>query len=204
MYNVDDAIAKIDGYVISIAGGGPFVGEQKLVRIDEVKRTAAYASLISENGGDQRRPRGGGGRARRRSRRAAGGASRGGAETRRGGGRRPRRPSKQVQSDGSTGKRRRGRRGGRRRSRAQGRRRARRASVEHLVEPETMAYAIIEMGGKQYRVEKGDSVLVDRVDAKEGAKVTPRALLYAVRRQTVMRRAPSSTRSRSRRSSPST
>ena len=28
MYNVDDAIAKIDGYVISISGGGPFVGER--------------------------------------------------------------------------------------------------------------------------------------------------------------------------------
>ena len=41
-----------------------------------------------------------------------------------------------------------------------------------------MAYAIIEMGGKQYRVEKGDSVLVDRVDAKEGAKVAPKALLF--------------------------
>jgi large subunit ribosomal protein L21 len=41
-----------------------------------------------------------------------------------------------------------------------------------------MAYAIIEMGGKQYRVEKGDSVLVDRVPEKEGAKVTPRALLF--------------------------
>src|SRR5215210_6811784 len=42
-----------------------------------------------------------------------------------------------------------------------------------------MAYAIIEMGGKQYRVEKGDSVVVDRVAAEEGAKITPRALLYA-------------------------
>jgi large subunit ribosomal protein L21 len=41
-----------------------------------------------------------------------------------------------------------------------------------------MAYAIIEMGGKQYRVEKGDSVLVDRVNAEEGAKVAPRPLLY--------------------------
>jgi large subunit ribosomal protein L21 len=41
-----------------------------------------------------------------------------------------------------------------------------------------MAYAIIEIGGKQYRVEKGDSLLVDRLDAKEGAKVAPRALLY--------------------------
>jgi ribonuclease G len=50
MYNVDDAIAKIDGYVISIAGGGPHVGERKLIRINEVKRTAAYASIVSENG----------------------------------------------------------------------------------------------------------------------------------------------------------
>jgi large subunit ribosomal protein L21 len=39
-------------------------------------------------------------------------------------------------------------------------------------------YAIIELGGKQYRVEKGDSVLVDRVDAKEGSKLSPKALLY--------------------------
>ena len=42
-----------------------------------------------------------------------------------------------------------------------------------------MAYAIIEMGGKQYRVEKGDSLLVDRVSEDEGAKLSPRALLYS-------------------------
>jgi large subunit ribosomal protein L21 len=42
-----------------------------------------------------------------------------------------------------------------------------------------MAYAIIEMGGKQYRVEKGDSVLVDRLREDEGAKVSPRALMYS-------------------------
>jgi large subunit ribosomal protein L21 len=42
-----------------------------------------------------------------------------------------------------------------------------------------VAYAIIEMGGKQYRVEKGDSVLVDRVREDEGAKLSPRALLYS-------------------------
>ncbi len=41
-----------------------------------------------------------------------------------------------------------------------------------------MAYAIIEMGGKQYRVQKGDSLLVDRVTADEGAKLSPRALMY--------------------------
>jgi ribonuclease G len=50
MYNVDDAIAKIDGYVISISGGGPYVGERKLIRINEVRRTAAYATLMTENG----------------------------------------------------------------------------------------------------------------------------------------------------------
>ena len=37
-----------------------------------------------------------------------------------------------------------------------------------------MAYAIIDIGGKQYRVEEGDSLLVDRVGADEGAKVSPR------------------------------
>ena len=40
-------------------------------------------------------------------------------------------------------------------------------------------YAIVKTGGKQYRVEKGDSVLVDRVGEKEGAKLSPRALLYS-------------------------
>jgi large subunit ribosomal protein L21 len=49
-----------------------------------------------------------------------------------------------------------------------------------------MNYAIIELGGKQYRVEKGDSVVVDRLDAKEGAKVTPKALLVRSGNKTVM------------------
>jgi len=49
-----------------------------------------------------------------------------------------------------------------------------------------MAYAIIEMGGKQYRVEEGDSVLVDRVGEDEGAKVSPRALLYTDGKDAVM------------------
>ena len=40
-------------------------------------------------------------------------------------------------------------------------------------------YAIIEMGGKQYRVAEGDSILVDRVGEDEGAKMSPRALLFA-------------------------
>jgi ribonuclease G len=46
MYNAGDAVAKIDGYVISITGGTKFVGGKHLVRIDEVGRTAAVASLV--------------------------------------------------------------------------------------------------------------------------------------------------------------
>ena len=49
MYNADDAVARIDSYIVSITGGGRFVGERKLVRIEEVERSAAIASLL---GGD--------------------------------------------------------------------------------------------------------------------------------------------------------
>ena len=50
MYDVDDAVAKIDGYIISIAGAGRHVGEKRMVRIDEVGRTAASALLLDESG----------------------------------------------------------------------------------------------------------------------------------------------------------
>ena len=46
----DDAVAKIDGYIISIAGAARHVGEQRLVRIEQVGRTAASALLLDENG----------------------------------------------------------------------------------------------------------------------------------------------------------
>ena len=46
MYSPGDAVAKVDGYVISIVGGGPYVGEKQLVRIEEAGRTAAVASLV--------------------------------------------------------------------------------------------------------------------------------------------------------------
>ncbi|MEX2107832.1 MAG: Rne/Rng family ribonuclease [Solirubrobacterales bacterium] len=48
MYNADDAVARIDAYIVSVTGGGPFVGERKLVRIDRVERAAAVASLLGE------------------------------------------------------------------------------------------------------------------------------------------------------------
>ena len=38
-------------------------------------------------------------------------------------------------------------------------------------------YAIIETGGKQYRVEEGQSLLVDRLPEDQGAKVALRALM---------------------------
>jgi ribonuclease G len=50
MYNVDDAVAKIDGYVISVTGGGPLVGAKKLVRLTDVGRTAATAVLLGDDG----------------------------------------------------------------------------------------------------------------------------------------------------------
>ena len=39
-------------------------------------------------------------------------------------------------------------------------------------------YAIVKVGGKQYRVEKGDSLLVDRMPEGEGATVSLEPLLF--------------------------
>ena len=39
-------------------------------------------------------------------------------------------------------------------------------------------YAVVESGGKQYKVEEGTSLLVDRLDAKEGDKVSLRAVMF--------------------------
>jgi len=95
MYNADDAIARVDSYIVSVTGAASHVGQRKLVRIDSVERSAALASLIDgagENGGGS----GNGGAT------GDGGPSgdRGGEEVK------------------SSARRRRGRRGGRRRSRA--------------------------------------------------------------------------------------
>ncbi|HEX4670005.1 MAG TPA: Rne/Rng family ribonuclease [Solirubrobacterales bacterium] len=49
MYNADDAVARIDSYIVSVTGGGRFVGERKLVRIEEVERSAAIASLLGSD-----------------------------------------------------------------------------------------------------------------------------------------------------------
>ncbi len=84
MYNADDAVARVDSYIVSVTGGGRFVGERKLVRIERVERAAAVASLPgveatngaaggSENGSELESSAS---RSRRRGRRGGRGRSR--------------------------------------------------------------------------------------------------------------------------------
>jgi ribonuclease G len=87
MYDVDDAVAKLDGYIISIAGAARHVGEKRMVRIESVGRTAANALLLDESGEVVRpAPRPAGARSAGRSRgrrRGAGSAAREDAQARR-------------------------------------------------------------------------------------------------------------------------
>jgi ribonuclease G len=53
MYDVDDAVAKIDGYIVSVSGGGRHVGAKRLVRIETAGRTSATAVLL---GADEQPP----------------------------------------------------------------------------------------------------------------------------------------------------
>ncbi|MDQ6749831.1 MAG: Rne/Rng family ribonuclease [Actinomycetota bacterium] len=84
MYDADDAVAKIDGYIISVTNGGTLVGEKRLVRIEEVGRTAATAALVDPPANGAGAPGGADGDgvqspARRRGRRGGRGRSRAGA-----------------------------------------------------------------------------------------------------------------------------
>jgi len=95
MYEVDDAVAKLDGYIISVSGAGRFVGQKRLVRIEEAGRTSATAELIDVTdeeraameaetsrapgaSGPGRGRRGGRGRGTTTSRRRSSGAARAG------------------------------------------------------------------------------------------------------------------------------
>ncbi len=60
MYDADAAVARVDSYIVSVAGAAPYVGERHLVRIENVARSAANATLIdvepteaSEDAGEQ-------------------------------------------------------------------------------------------------------------------------------------------------------
>jgi ribonuclease G len=46
MYSEDDAVAKVDGYLIEVTDAIPYVGEKMLVRIEQADRTAARAVLV--------------------------------------------------------------------------------------------------------------------------------------------------------------
>ena len=52
MYNVDDAVARVESYIVSVTGGGSHVGERRMVRIESVGRSAATASLLDGAGGN--------------------------------------------------------------------------------------------------------------------------------------------------------
>ena len=76
MYDEDAAVGKIDSYVISVAGAGRLIGEERLVRITEVGRSSAAAEIVGgappagedEDGKTPQRRRGRrGGRGRRRA-----------------------------------------------------------------------------------------------------------------------------------------
>jgi ribonuclease G len=75
MYNADDAIARVDSYIVSVTGGGRHVGERRMVWIDDVGRSAATAALLdtgngtAEGSGDEKlESAAAGGRRRRGSR----------------------------------------------------------------------------------------------------------------------------------------
>ena len=57
MYDVDDAVAKIDGYIISVSGGGRFVGAKRLVRIEHAGRTSATATMLDAPEAEEERRR---------------------------------------------------------------------------------------------------------------------------------------------------
>jgi len=88
MYNAGDAVARLDSFVITVTGAAPLVGERKLIRIEQIERSAAVATLVDgvpedaqgdensdeglESGARRRRGRRGG---RRRSRAGSGTAT---------------------------------------------------------------------------------------------------------------------------------
>jgi len=47
LHNRNDAISRLDGYIVQINGGGKYIGERVKVRIKSVSRTSAVAEIIS-------------------------------------------------------------------------------------------------------------------------------------------------------------
>lgn len=70
MYNEDDAVAKLDGYVVAVRGAAGLVGQKVLVRIERVGRSSAEATLVAEGSASGDSDRADGGATRRGGRRA--------------------------------------------------------------------------------------------------------------------------------------
>ncbi|MEA2346255.1 MAG: ribonuclease [Thermoleophilaceae bacterium] len=49
MYDEDAAVAKLDGYVISVAGAGRLIGQKRMVKIESVGRSSASATLVDSS-----------------------------------------------------------------------------------------------------------------------------------------------------------
>jgi ribonuclease G len=52
MYNANDAVARVDSYIVSVTGAARQVGERRLVRIESVDRSSAVGSLVDGSGTD--------------------------------------------------------------------------------------------------------------------------------------------------------
>ena len=191
MYNDDDAVAKVDGYMIEVVNAIPYVGEKKLVLIEEAGRTGARAVLVGAEAEEAAalavaRAKATKERARRRARTPA----------------KPKAApkEKELPTDdlkpedvvrGARERRRRGRRGGNARIEASAPRpqrrtapfacqgRSQRVSADTMPPETTTDYAVIRTGGKQYRVEEGMTLLVERLPDDEGAKISLEPLLYS-------------------------
>ena len=191
MYNDDDAVAKVDGYMIEVVNAIPYVGEKKLVLIEEAGRTGARAVLVgaeAEEAADAgRRPRQGDQGARP----PAGAHARQAQGRPEGEGAADGRPEARGRVRGARERRRRGRRGGNARIEASAPRpqrrtapfacqgRSQRVSADTMPPETTTDYAVIRTGGKQYRVEEGMTLLVERLPDDEGAKIVLEPLLYS-------------------------
>jgi ribonuclease G len=53
MFNPEDAVARVDSYIVSVTGGNPHVGKRRMVRIESVDRSAAVATLLEGGGADE-------------------------------------------------------------------------------------------------------------------------------------------------------
>ena len=158
MYEVDDAVAKIDGYIVSVAGGGRYVGREA-PRADRGGRAAPrpVATLARRPTIDAEREGGDGDDARRIEASAPW----------------PQRRTAPFRCQGGSDPR---------------------------TENTTM-YAIVKTGGKQYRVEQGQTLLVERLPDDEGATRRARAAPLPLRRRRLRRRRPREGQGRRRRSS---